>query len=229
MTAASGSKPTASAGSRPAPSTIRTRRYHALLLAATTPPTGRMVLVNGFDAWVDTPAAPLALTTAALRAGRRPSRRRDRGIATFDARAVAALDVRARRRHARRAGDLRARTARRPSRWRWRLPTGTRPAATPVTLASGFLSGRDYHALHHENPAFRLRRRPATRERLRWQPVRGLPAIDVAVERRLRARARLVPALPLHRGSASAGSTAIEDLASPGRRSGSISPPARRC
>ena len=33
---------------------VRTRRYHALLLAATTPPTGRMVLVNGFDAWVET-------------------------------------------------------------------------------------------------------------------------------------------------------------------------------
>ena len=33
---------------------IRTRRYHALLLTATTPPTGRLVLVNGFDAWVDT-------------------------------------------------------------------------------------------------------------------------------------------------------------------------------
>src|SRR3954464_13510222 len=32
---------------------IRTRRYHALLSTATTPPTGRMVLVNGFDAWVD--------------------------------------------------------------------------------------------------------------------------------------------------------------------------------
>ena len=28
---------------------IRTRRYHALLLAATTPPTGRMVLVNGLE------------------------------------------------------------------------------------------------------------------------------------------------------------------------------------
>jgi glycogen debranching enzyme len=27
---------------------IRTRRYHALLVVATTPPTGRMVLVNGF-------------------------------------------------------------------------------------------------------------------------------------------------------------------------------------
>src|SRR5690242_557395 len=31
---------------------IRTRRYHALLLPATTPPTGRMCLVNGFDATV---------------------------------------------------------------------------------------------------------------------------------------------------------------------------------
>src|SRR5437867_11837345 len=33
----------------------RTRRYHALLLAATTPPTGRMVLVSGFDAWLERP------------------------------------------------------------------------------------------------------------------------------------------------------------------------------
>ena len=37
---------------------IRTRRYHALLLTATAPPAGRMVLVNGFDAW----AAPAYLT-----------------------------------------------------------------------------------------------------------------------------------------------------------------------
>src|ERR1043165_2352079 len=33
---------------------IRTRRYHAILLTAKTPPTGRMVLVNGFDAWIET-------------------------------------------------------------------------------------------------------------------------------------------------------------------------------
>jgi predicted glycogen debranching enzyme len=31
---------------------VRTRRYHALLLAAATPPTGRAVLVAGFDAFV---------------------------------------------------------------------------------------------------------------------------------------------------------------------------------
>src|SRR5215831_14658866 len=34
----------------------RTRRYHAVLLAATTPPTGRFVLVNGLEASVTTPA-----------------------------------------------------------------------------------------------------------------------------------------------------------------------------
>ncbi len=42
---------------------IRTRRYHALLLCATTPPTGRTVLVNGFDACV-----VLGRETAALSA-----------------------------------------------------------------------------------------------------------------------------------------------------------------
>ncbi|MFO0691594.1 MAG: amylo-alpha-1,6-glucosidase [Myxococcota bacterium] len=34
-------------------SLVRTRRYHALLLVATTPPTGRVVLVAGFDARVE--------------------------------------------------------------------------------------------------------------------------------------------------------------------------------
>ncbi len=32
---------------------IRTRRYHALLLSATQPPTGRLVLVNGVEAWLE--------------------------------------------------------------------------------------------------------------------------------------------------------------------------------
>src|ERR1700750_2045404 len=33
---------------------IRTRRYHALLLTATAPPSERKTLVNGFEAWVET-------------------------------------------------------------------------------------------------------------------------------------------------------------------------------
>ncbi len=32
---------------------IRTRRYHSMLIAATTPPTGRMALVKSLDAWVE--------------------------------------------------------------------------------------------------------------------------------------------------------------------------------
>jgi len=35
---------------------IRTRRYHALLLTATKPPAGRVVLGYGFDAWAETPS-----------------------------------------------------------------------------------------------------------------------------------------------------------------------------
>jgi len=40
---------------------IRTRRYHALLLAAIKPPAGCLILVNGFDAWVETVAGIYAL------------------------------------------------------------------------------------------------------------------------------------------------------------------------
>src|SRR5436853_3546796 len=42
---------------------IRTRRYHALLLTATQPPAGRMILVNGFDAWVETAAGKFAISS----------------------------------------------------------------------------------------------------------------------------------------------------------------------
>src|SRR5512139_4134437 len=44
---------------------IRTRRYHALLLHAANPPGGRMVLVNGFDAWAETAGGSYALTSQA--------------------------------------------------------------------------------------------------------------------------------------------------------------------
>jgi predicted glycogen debranching enzyme len=40
----------------------RTRRYHALLLTATTPPTGRIVLVNGLEAHVETGTAAVPIS-----------------------------------------------------------------------------------------------------------------------------------------------------------------------
>ena len=41
----------------------RTRRYHALLLAAVTPPTGRSVLVNGCEVWMETASGTWPLST----------------------------------------------------------------------------------------------------------------------------------------------------------------------
>lgn len=41
----------------------RSRRYHGLLTVATTPPTGRFLLVNGFEAWVETTNGTYQLTT----------------------------------------------------------------------------------------------------------------------------------------------------------------------
>lgn len=42
---------------------IRTRRYHALLLQASLPPTGRLVLINGIEAWLESPAGVVPLST----------------------------------------------------------------------------------------------------------------------------------------------------------------------
>lgn len=41
----------------------RTRRYHAILLTARRPPSERIVLVNGFDAWIETGTETWALST----------------------------------------------------------------------------------------------------------------------------------------------------------------------
>src|SRR5438477_5984763 len=48
---------------------VRTRRYHALLLSATSPPTGRFVLVNGFEAWVETPRGRFSISSQAYSPG----------------------------------------------------------------------------------------------------------------------------------------------------------------
>jgi predicted glycogen debranching enzyme len=130
---------------------IRTRRYHALLLTATTPPTGRVVLANGFDACVDTPAGSFALSTQRY-----------------------APDVL----HPDGAAHVTQFTGDPWPTWDYLLADGTRvlqelfvqhgTGATVIvwTLARAngpvvlrvrpFLSGRDYHSLQHENGAFRF-------------------------------------------------------------------------
>ncbi len=149
---------------------IRTRRYHALLLSATTPPTGRMVLVNGFDAWVTTSAGTLALSSQRYLPGVCHPDGEDR-IETFDADPW--------------------------PRWRFRLEDGTRvvqeilaakgrplvslrfalegPPRNAALVVRPFLSGRDYHSLHHENASLRFDAE-IEGERILFRPYEGLPA-----------------------------------------------------
>ena len=150
---------------------VRTRRYHALLLAATTPPTGRMVLVGGMEVWVRTPAGTYALSTQHYSPD------------------VMYPD-----------GERRARGFTREPwpTWRFALEDGTQieqtlcvphesAAATlvwrlveprdRVTLyVRPLLAGRDYHSLHHENPAFRFDAQ-VEGEQVAWTPYVGVPRI----------------------------------------------------
>jgi predicted glycogen debranching enzyme len=147
----------------------RTRRYHAILLAATEPPSGRMVLVNGFDAAVETDAGSHWISSQ------------------FYAPDVVAPNG---------ADFLEAFSCEPWPRWVYRLsdgtvieqelfvPHGTSAAALHWRLGSAsgkvtlrvrpFLSGRGYHALHHENPAFCTDAQTSGDE-VRWQPYAGVP------------------------------------------------------
>jgi predicted glycogen debranching enzyme len=150
---------------------VRTRRYHALLLTAMTPPTGRVVLVNGFDAWADTPGGAFALST----------QRYVPDVLYPDG-----------------AAHLTKFTTDPWPTWEYELADGTcvrqeilvqygtgsaivtwtlMRASGPVVLrVRPFLSGRDYHSMHVENGAFRFdaERRDAT---VSFRPYGGLPDV----------------------------------------------------
>jgi predicted glycogen debranching enzyme len=150
---------------------IRTRRYHALLLTATTPPTGRMTLVNGFDAWVETASGTFSLSSQCYSPD---------VIGGDGAQRIEAFDW-----------D--------PwPRWIFKLEDGTRVEleifavkGEPITCISWkllgsrkavklhvrpFLSGRDYHSLHKSNSGFRFDAavRP---DRISWQPYSVVPGV----------------------------------------------------
>ncbi len=149
---------------------LRTRRYHALLLAAVTPPTGRMVLVNGLDAWIERAGVAEFLTRQRYSPG---------PVAPEGSAVVAGF------------------AAEPWPTWTFRLSDGTAveqelfvPQGLPLVAlrwralggAGGtlvvrpFLSGRDSHSLHHENPSFGFSAERAG-ETTTWRPYPGVPGV----------------------------------------------------
>jgi predicted glycogen debranching enzyme len=150
---------------------VRTRRYHGLLLAATTPPTGRMMLVNGVEAWAVTPHGRFALSSHLYQPGVRHPDGASRLVAfayrpwptwTWDL----GEDCRI-------VGEVLATSGAPRVVMTWRLESG--PGPVTIELRP-LMSGRGYHSLHHENGAFRFdpERREAT---LIWRPYDGLPPV----------------------------------------------------
>jgi predicted glycogen debranching enzyme len=195
---------------------IRTRRYHALLLTAVTPPTGRVVLVNGLDVSVDTSAGSFALST----------QRYAPGVLHPDG--------------ASRSTDF---TAEPWPTWQFQAAatkvsqeifvqhgTGavvivwTLRSDSPVVLrARPFLSGRDYHSMHHENPSFRFE---ATKQdaTVRFRSYEGVPDVVSLSNGDYRHAPEWYRQF-LYAAESERGLDDTEDLASPGEFSWPLSAP----
>ncbi|MBU6501869.1 MAG: glycogen debranching enzyme N-terminal domain-containing protein [Burkholderiales bacterium] len=194
---------------------LRTRRYHALLLCATTPPTGRMVLVNGFDAWIETPAGRQDLSSQCYAPG------------------VIGGDG---AQHLEQFGcDGGAGRAPWPT-WIYRCADGTRVQQTLFVAPGGagtclswrllgpargvrlgvrpFLSGRDFHALHHANAAFRFDAEVAP-GRTAWRPYPDVPGVQACHNGRYR-HDPLWYYRFLYEAERERGLDCEEDLAAPG-------------
>ncbi len=149
----------------------RTRRYHGLLVVARRPPSDRLVLVNGFDAWVSTPNGTWPLTTQrytpdvdAPDGPHRPADFQNEPWPTWtfvlpDGVPVIQEIIMTR-------GSPAVAVA-------WRL---ARPAPGVTLTVRPFLTGRSMHALHVENANFRFEAH-VDGECVRWHPYDGVPAI----------------------------------------------------
>jgi predicted glycogen debranching enzyme len=154
---------------------VRTRRYHGLLLVATTPPTGRMMLVNGFDAWIETASGRQAIS--AQRYG--PDVIHPDGAARIEAFTAEPWPTWTYRLDdgTRLVQELFVPHDHAGVVLTWRLLTTSGERNTGVRLVvRPLLSGRDYHATHHENGSWRRDVRLADGV-VQWRTYDGVPAI----------------------------------------------------
>jgi predicted glycogen debranching enzyme len=153
---------------------VRSRRYHALLLCATTPPTGRFVLVNGFDAWIESSAGSFPISAQCYAPGvmhpdgaRRLQRFTTRPWPTWHFRLEDGSVI---------VQEIFVPKGSSAVVVRWR---GEGPARGALRLnVRPFLSGRDYHAMHHANRAFRFEADAYSGSWI-FRPYDGVPSVLV--------------------------------------------------
>src|SRR5215469_2596243 len=190
---------------------IRTRRYHALLLTATTPPAGRMVLVNGFDAWLETPRGTFAISSQRYGpdivhpdgASRIESFEHDpwpRWRYKIDDNIVVEQ-------------ELFVPKGQSAVFMSWRVLGGSGDAPIILNIRP-FLSGRDFHSTHHENGAFKFGAEQ-NGERVTFRSYDGVPAV-IACSNGLYAHDPTWYRNFLYSEELARGLDAAEDLASPG-------------
>jgi predicted glycogen debranching enzyme len=189
---------------------VRTRRYHALLLTATLPPAGRMALANGLDAWIEAGGKSHPLSCQAY------------APEVYDLRAAESLEGFASEPWPRwtyaPAGNLRVEyslfvphgTSSVVLSWQF---AGTPPADTRLFVRP-FFSGRDFHALHRENPAFNFHADPMAGG-WRWAPYPGVPGILAKTNAAYRHDPQWYRRF-FYAEEAARGLDSVEDLASPG-------------
>ena len=190
---------------------IRTRRYHALLLTATTPPAGRMVLVNGFDAWIETSRGTFAIS----------SQRYGSDVIHPDgASRVESFEHEPWPRWRYKIGDnivveqeLFVPKGASALFMSWRVVNATDEAAIILNVRP-FLSGRDFHSTHHENGAFKFSA-GQNQERVTFQSYDGVPAV-IAYSNGAYADDPTWYRNFLYSEELARGFDAAEDLASPG-------------
>ena len=187
---------------------IRTRRYHALLLSAATPPTGRQVLVAGMDAMIESEGEVFALSTQRYA----PSVVHPDGLSRIDDFAV---DPWPRWKY--RAGALVVEHSIFVPKGlpltvlRWRVVEGPPSARLSVRP---FLACRDYHSMQRENGAFKFDG-AVNGDRIRWSPYDGVQPIIAASNGTFRSAADWYRNF-LYSEEVARGLDALEDLASPG-------------
>lgn len=152
---------------------MRTRRYHALLLTATQPPTGRFVLVNGVEAWLDVNGTRFPLTMQCY-APDVIYPDASASLLSFDTRPWPTWRFRIDERSVVIAEVFVAKESR-ETVLRWRFEGAGACGSTTLHVRL-LLSGRDYHSMHHENPAFGFDAH-VDGERVSWRAYVDLPVI----------------------------------------------------